>query len=61
MNDERLYRPARPEAAVDQHCADAVDIDRTFVDRKRSETDGQGLFGACSYRDVKRNLPKLKC
>ena len=39
MNFEPMYRPSRSKAAVDQHCADAVDVDRSFVDRKRIEAD----------------------
>ena len=38
MNFETLQRPARAEAAVDQHCTDAVDIHRSFVHRERIET-----------------------
>jgi len=37
MDDERLTVP-RPEAAVQQHRANAVDIHRPLVDRKRIET-----------------------
>ena len=37
MNDERLTAP-RPEAAVQQHRANAVAIHRPLVHRKRIET-----------------------